>query len=58
MIDRDKDPCASKQQDVPSQFQVTRRGMKKSLIKHKDFMRAMFFDPEPRGGRVLSGVEG
>jgi hypothetical protein len=42
MIDRDKDPCASKQQGVASQHQVTRRGIKKSSKRHDDFMKAQF----------------
>jgi hypothetical protein len=42
MIDRDKDPCASKQQGVASQHQVTRRGIKKSSKRHDDFMKALF----------------
>jgi hypothetical protein len=50
MIDRDKDPCANKRQDVVSQRQVTRHGIKKPLKKHEDIMKALFLGPEPRGG--------
>lgn len=53
MIDRDKDPCAGKQQDVVRQRQVTRRGIRKSLIKYKDFMTTLFIDPGRPGGRPV-----
>jgi hypothetical protein len=48
MIDRDKDPCASKQQDVVSQRQVTGYG-----IKNRKPLKSMEISVTPPSFRRL-----